>query len=228
MSDIEQLLLPTVMPEDWATTSVVRYVDDPFSEEALGETDKTWIDLGPIDVDRCDTIRGGRIKVEGEVDLASTMPVSSPAMISAHQLFLNASRLILGERRFKGSEIDLTKRYSEVEPGSRQVGGRPHVDGYQNYPADFNFLKNRSLRLVGLACNVLPTILLNGATTRKQLYDSGDLVSIGGLNKRFSRMPIPTGRLILIPPAMLHDSMYAPSDVDTPIDRRFLRWHLRV
>jgi len=115
-----------------------------------------------------------------------------------------------------------------VNPGSRQVGGRPHIVGYQNNSPEFNPRENSSLRLVGLACNVLPTVLLNGATSENHLMDNGDLRSTRGLYKRYNKMPMPTGRLILIPPAMLHESVYAPSDVDAPIDRHFLRWHLRV
>lgn len=89
------------MPRDWAKSSVAIHVNDPFSEAALGEAEKTWIDLGPVDIDACDTEESGRIKVEGEAALATTIPESSSAMISAHHLFLNASRLILGERRLK-------------------------------------------------------------------------------------------------------------------------------
>ena len=217
------------MPNEWLATGIVRYIDDPYSDEALAEKEKAYIDLGPVDMDAClgaDTT-GALIKrpVHDELYFEKFYGNNKApsGVIEASKLFANAARLILGEERYLKSGIDLTYRRDLVKPGTRQVGLRPHDDNYHNNDSPTG---HRKLRLIGLLCNVMPTILMQGGFKTDNLDADGGISSVRRLNKRFHREPIPAGRLVLIPPAMLHDSGRAPADTEGPIERVFMRWWL--
>jgi hypothetical protein len=206
------------MPAAWLDSSVVRHIDDPFSANALAEPFKSSIDLGEIDMEGCFGMHIAPLKVAGgEARLFPSLP---EGQIAAHQMFIDAARLILGESRYEQATINFTYRDNPVAPGSRQLGIRPHVDGKK--PTDAG-----QLRVVGVACSSLPTVRFQGAIRPDQLGTRGDLAAVRSLRK-LTPDPVPLSHLVLLPPSLLHDSGRADREATEPTPRLFLRWHLTV
>lgn len=210
----------TGIPRDWLDTSVVRHVDDPYSVEALAEAEKTSIDLGYIDMTACVEGRGGSIKYRGvEAMISADLP---EGLITAHHLFVDAAQRILSRERYLDSNIDFTYRSNPVPPGGRQVGGRPHLDGLSS-----NFGGTSRLRLLGIACDALPTTLLQGPLKPELLRPNGELENLMIL-KRLRKVSAPISRLTLMPPSLLHDATRDDTGTHEPTSRLFMRWHLKV
>ncbi len=214
------------MPAEWADKSPVRFIDDPYSEAAFGEQHKTYIDAGPVEMDFEAAKARNRVfgygQIIKDVGLEPVIPYDIPSgLTKAHQLFINSAKQILGEEKFARSEIMFGERHSVVAKGSTQVSGRPHIDTpFRRRGAD-----QPELVLIGLACNTAPTILLNGRYKLSSLNDSGRLMSVRALFKRFEKEPIPTEHLIIAGPSMLHVPGVAEQDNE---NRLFWRWHVKV
>lgn len=210
------------MPVDWSTTSVVRFLDSPHSDDALAERNKTYIDLGPVvmDYETAGESFSGDIKLRGDTEVRIPENIS-PGLVKAHQLFADATYQILGEEKFEQAKISFGQRRSRVQKGGTQVATRPHIDGQYRTRSP----NEEELVLVGLATNAMPPILLNGEIKPESLSDDGKLMSVRALYKRFTKEPVPTSRLIVTGPSMLHESGRAEHSDQ---NRLFWRWHVRI
>lgn len=205
------------IPDEWLASSVMRHASHPFSDEALSEKYKSWFDVGPVDMNLA--AQDIKLKEAGEIP---NIPVHMQSIVdNPHQLFINASRRLMGSAMFERSTISFNYRASSVGKGAMQVASRPHIDEYLE---DVDGPEAQQLRLVGFACNALPPDLLQGALSRSSL-EYGRLVSLHNLGKRFNREPIPISRLIIADPALLHVATRATEPVQV---RKFMRWHLRA
>lgn len=210
------------LPETWAQTSPVRFIDAPYSDEAFAEEEKTFIDVGPIvmDYNASEENHSGILKRGGE--LSTNILEATPAgLVEAHNLFLDAARVIVGEEKFASAEVGFTERRSRVEKGGSQIATRPHIDGaFRRQKPD-----EKQLILVGFASSEAPPILLNGGLEPESLTDDGRLISVRALFKRFTPEPIPASHLIITGPTMLHMSGKAE---EAAVDKLFWRWHVKV
>lgn len=217
MTSVEQLQT-TQIPEEWLATTIVQHIEDPYSEAAFAEEEKPLIDLGELDIDACvhlpfdeyDNLRP-YIKRYNDVRIPEGTP---PELVRAHNLFFDAARRILTPEQYEAAAVDFTYRRSDVDKGAMPIGQRPHIDRYPD--------PDKQLRLMAIACNSLPTIALQGSLKPQHLRPNGWLENLR-LQSRLRREPIPTSRLVLLAPALLHDTCRATEF--TP-NRLFLRWHL--
>jgi hypothetical protein len=201
--------------EDREKSSIVRHLDGPFSDTALTEDVKVGIDLGAIDMASQEPNKGRSLKRrDREAEIPNDIP---DEIVRAHKLFIDASRLILGEEAYLSSLITFTYRDNPVEPGGSQIPSRPHIDGLSRDPA---------LKMVGVACSSLPLLGLHGRYKRSELKEDGSLRSVVALNKRFTKLEVPERHLVLMPPSLLHEPARAASNTGRPVDRIFYRWHL--
>ncbi len=218
MASVEQLQ-STQIPEEWLATTIVQHIEDPYSEAAFAEAEKPLIDLGELDMNACvhlpyDTHDNLRPHIKEQYNDVRIPDDTPPELVRAHNLFFDAARKILTPEQYEAAAVDFTYRRSDVDKGAMPIGQRPHVDGYRG--------PDKQLRLLAIACSALPTIALQGSVKTKHLRENGELENLR-LRARLRCEPIPTGRLVLLAPALLHD---IPRATEFTPNRLFLRWHL--
>ncbi len=200
---------------DWADTTVIKFIEDPFSEEALAEAIKTHIYLGKISLGNSTAITNGILK---EIDADASIPAQEPAsLVHAHHMFLDAALLILGNENFRLSRVKFLQRLNNPGSQIRSVNtSKPHLDGIQRGET------TPTLRLIGIASNLDPTVILQGPTSHDDFTDKGFLRD-GASEEKFIIELLPASQLVLLSPSVLHKRN--PS-LDITTRRDFLRWQL--
>lgn len=224
--------MASVLPKNWQESGIAEYLDDPMSPEALADPRKGYLELGEFAALDCvDPATHPRLvpNVAGYATDAyelkmphrpPELPVGKPETIyRVHELLLNAVQSIIGEKRFGRSRIEFGHRYGSVEEGGSQVALRPHVDGVAN---DYY---RQDLKLVGLLMSHQPTWIFQGEYKPDAIdRETGRLISLFNMGRRFDRQAVPTDTLVLMSANMLHE----PSRATEPIPERYFgRWHIR-
>lgn len=212
------------IPVAWENTSVVRNLEAPYSDEALAEPVKSWIDVDDVDFSNAPHVglhgpaTNYVIKEFGDdIDLRMS---SEPE--EYHMMFIDAATAILGQERFGKSKIYFTHWSSDLSQGQHFTFDVPHLDG--GLPDEDT--QGDQLRLVGTATNAVATAILQGGLTREDFkFGTSELKRSVLEEGRLTETSLPLSRLVIMSPATLHHARRAKSRV--PL-RHFLRWQLRV
>jgi len=211
------------MPHEWQSTTVVRHLDAPYSDEALAVPHKDWIDVCAVDFVGFQPAPNGygdnreRVKQSGQDFDVSTHPLQYH---KAHKAFMTAARLILGDEKFLDSEIDFDHAYTHLDEGQVHSFDEPHMDG--THP---DLLGDKKLlRLVGVAMNEVQCGVWQGAVKKQDFGIKGTHLLNGRVKARkLHYEQIPTNRLAIFGPALIHFGQAAPREIE---QRHVLRWQL--
>jgi hypothetical protein len=209
-------------PTGWAQGSFVRHLKDPFSDAALAEPVKKYVDVGEVRIGRSRTHfpqvypGGHEIKKPGH-DIQ--FPPDEPGeLLDMHGLFIAYAKKLVGRATYLSSSLDFVHHVEDLEPGHDHRISTPHLDGVTHKP------HGKVIRLVGIAVNVLPPVILQGSIHKNELVDN-DLCYHPDNEHRFQKELLPIFRLILVSPATLHAGQLAPTYIP---NRHFLRYQLFV
>lgn len=210
------------LPAEWEATSVVRHLDSPYSEEALAEPVKSWIEVGNIDFSTVPHVGLHSLHENNyaikECNDDINLSIGSQ-LEGLHLMFTGAAKTVLGLERFNRSQIYFTHWSSDLSPGQHFTVTTPHLDGgLPAQDADYSVL-----RLIGVAFNAVPTVVLQGELTRDDFRNGSELDPVVLDQERLTEAELPLSKLVIMSPATLHHARKARERV--PI-RHFMRWQL--
>lgn len=222
----------TQLPDGWEKSTVVQFLDAPYSDEALAQPVKTWIDAAELDLAGLPPgdqswAWGRTIKAPG----ANFYPSAHPELyVPLHTSFTDAARQILGEQLYSQANIYFDHSSSHLRPGQTFTFDEPHLDGTMPGASrvDTSFGDEQlELKLFGVAFNAAGSDVWQGSTYPSDYTgDSGTHLKPGVIEARgLEHDQLPTDRLIIAPPSLLHAAH--PADEYIPM-RHFLRWQLKV
>ncbi len=206
------------LPAEWAESTIVRHFADPYSNKALAESRQDWIDLDPVALDQESEAEDERYHFE---ELDRGVDVAELDYPEAHNLFFESMRRLLRPEELQSATVTFIQMQSVLRRGDTRTQDANHIDGSFSDPRS----ANPRLRLTGIACNILPTVVVQGGYKRSDFHYLGDdYFYLPSERHRHSEETIPIGRLVLLGPAAVHRAQPATEDVT----RRFLRWSLYI
>lgn len=220
------------LPETWRNSVVVRHVDEPYSDAALAEEVKDWIEVATLDI--TDFVKPNpfliprfTIKQPG----SDFDPSSQEVMYEdAHQLFMDAARKILGPDRLFDARIFFDHASAHLAPGETHTFSEPHLDG--TMPGGFNEGQmmstghsGKGMTLIGMVASGVATATLQGSVDRDDFGGEPRTHLKSGVRKRkgLEKVDMPLNTLVIMAPSTVH---YGQPAHDWIENRNLLRWQL--
>lgn len=206
------------------------FLDNPYSAEALTLPRKEIVVADPVSFDglpNTDNKRNQRLlKRSGQ---EADTEVAGEVFVPLHKLFIKTLEELIGQDLYDESRIYFDYYYAKLHIGETTTFWLPHLDG--TAPGGYNWASEHvsgedgsALKLIGFACDTLPTITLQGPTTPDDYGGESKTNLRGAVVERLSKEEIPVDRLVLMPPSLPH---YAQPAI-VPTTRHAVRWQVMI
>ncbi|MBP6962476.1 hypothetical protein KBB49_03000 [Candidatus Saccharibacteria bacterium] len=206
------------------------FLDNPYSAEALALLRKEIVVADTVSFDvlpKSDNKRDQRLlKHSGQ---EADTEVAGEVFAPLHNHFINTLNELLGNDLYDESRIFFDYFYAELNIGDTTTFWLPHLDG--TAPGGYNWAAEQvngengsALKLIGFACDILPTITLQGPTSPKDYYGEPKTQLKSNVAHSLAKEEIPVDRLVIMPPSLPH---YAQPAV-TPTTRHAVRWQVMI
>lgn len=207
-----------------------RYIDNPYGPEALALPYKDifigeHVDLGGLPKDDL-ALEDRNVKRSGQAFIEEQAIGDFNIL---HNLFCNTLVGLIGQEYFERSRIYFDNFYHELAANDVATYWVPHLDG--TAPGGFNALASmfngedgRALKLIGFACNSVPTMTLQGPTKPQDYIGEAKTELRSSVADTLTKVEIPIDRLVLMPPSLPHYAQYATA----PTLRHAVRWQVMI
>lgn len=208
------------------SSHIARYMNDPYSDTALADSDRQWNNLGNFDMSNLPNegcMPGKHLFWEGLGNL--DYKFENPEIKKMHQIVENAAKIILPEEFRDKVKIYFDHMSANLTSGTNFTFEEPHIDG--SFPLS---KEDPQLRMFAVITNAVPTGIYKGSFSKEdfkknQYGNQSNLLNhkvIDEKNLEIAELPLET--LVLLSPSTVHFAQLAKNDI--PI-RHFLRWQLQ-